>query len=358
MTRNVRHPSHYHRVLSLLERFSFDHPFHLFLTQEFKSNPGWGSKDRKAYRELSYLYLKNFRLFEHRNLDEKISLLKQLDAQEISSDHDPYFKWQHLISLRVHSELLSPWYHEVPPIFFLKWSEDYYNPIFENGTPIPTLKNSSAFPAQTELQPLVNKGYGIIQDVSSSQVLFQYGALLKHRRIWDCCSGAGGKSLVISKFFEPKHLICSDIRESILVNLSKRFELNNIRVPELHILDMEHSISGIESVSKGMDIIFADVPCSGSGTWRRNPEYLLSFQEEVLEKYTQRQENILKNLAKHTQVKTIIYCTCSLFRSENEDLIESFLSNHPEFECIRYDYFGEVENIQQGDFLFAALLQR
>ena len=85
------------------------------------------------------------------------------------------------------------------------------------------------------------------------------------------------------------------------------------------------------------DLILCDVPCSGTGTWRRRPENMIWFKNEELEKLKFVQNNILLNAAKLCKIGgKIVYITCSVLYDENEFQIKSFLNNFKNFDVINF----------------------
>lgn len=195
----------------------------------------------------------------------------------------------------------------------------------------------------------------VVQDLSSQQIA-QYLQLIQVNNdnafsVWDCCAASGGKSILAWDVLPPFSLMVSDVRESILNNLVKRFAAAGIRTYQKQVIDLTQH----QSVDNKYQLIMADVPCSGSGTWGRTPEYLLHFQEQELQAYTSRQEKIL------TQVMPalapggyLLYITCSVFRCENEDRVNWLLQKYP----LRLIQSGLLAGYNKGaDTLFAALLQ-
>jgi len=113
----------------------------------------------------------------------------------------------------------------------------------------------------------------------------------------------------------------SDRRESILANLKKRFEVAGIKKYKSIVSDSTQSISEILNLKS--EIIIADVPCTGSGTWSRTPEQLYFFQERKIEEYAALQKKIVANVIPHLLPGgSFIYITCSVFKKENEEVVE------------------------------------
>jgi 16S rRNA (cytosine967-C5)-methyltransferase len=88
------------------------------------------------------------------------------------------------------------------------------------------------------------------------------------------------------------------------------------------------------------DRILADVPCSGFGTLRRNPDLKWRRGEVAIKRVSELQFSILRNLSKYVgEGGLLIYSTCTVFREENENVVEKFLEVHPEFQLDRMDNF-------------------
>ena len=118
----------------------------------------------------------------------------------------------------------------------------------------------------------------------------------------------------------------SDIRESILANLKKRFSEAGIKKYRSFITDLSTENSKLKT--QNYDLIIADVPCTGSGTWSRTPEALSFFKEKEIERFNELQKKILTNiipcLKKGGQ---LVYITCSVFKKENEEVAGFIQSN-------------------------------
>jgi 16S rRNA (cytosine967-C5)-methyltransferase len=81
-----------------------------------------------------------------------------------------------------------------------------------------------------------------------------------------------------------------------------------------------------------MDVVFADAPCTGSGTWRRHPDAKWRLSPDQLERRIAEQDEVLSQAARFVKVRgRIVYVTCSLLAEENEDRITGFLAAHPDF---------------------------
>jgi len=99
------------------------------------------------------------------------------------------------------------------------------------------------------------------------------------------------------------------------------------------------------------------VPCSGSGTWARTPEQFYFFNTKELSSFNAKQFIIANNsLAYLKEGGSLIYITCSIFKSENEAIIESLLQNNPKITCKEMHLINGIEN--KADCMFIAVLER
>jgi 16S rRNA (cytosine967-C5)-methyltransferase len=354
----ARHPRHYEQAIQIIGAYSGSMPFPLHLKAVFRQHKNWGSKDRKAYRELCYLYWKNFRLIDACDANQRAELLKSIDSGLTPADTDPYNRLKGHISQHITIAELSNWLHEPAPVYLYVWDDSTHEECIQAGGTQINASNTWMFPSGTDLQGWIDRGIGIIQDIASTQVIERHKAIFNGQNVWDCCAGAGGKAFMIQQLGHPKHLLCTDKRSTILDNLVIRFRKNNKEVPEVRVLDLSQQPSAKELKGIQAQVVLADVPCTGSGTWRRNPEVLAMFNEKQIAEYAQLQYAILSALAESKHINTILYCTCSLFRAENEDQMERFLEAHSDFRIIESGYAGDTSLKVRGDYLFSAILKR
>ena len=220
-----------------------------------------------------------------------------------------------------------------------------------------TGENSLSMENTTNLQQLLEiNAEVVIQDISSQQVgeLMQQAALPPLPLIWDCCAASGGKSILAADLFHQSELTVSDIRPGILSNLRQRMKEAGLTARESLVLDLTDPDAKLPA--KIFDLVIADVPCSGSGTWGRTPEQLYHFNEEKIEYYAAMQAKILENAARRVKPGGyLLYCTCSVFRAENEQQLEKFLRTNS-FEKIAEKLISGYE--RRSDTLYAALLRK
>ncbi len=173
----------------------------------------------------------------------------------------------------------------------------------------------------------IKKGLVEVQDEGSQIVSILAGAK-KSMRVLDMCAGKGGKTIALWQEMEQKgELIASDISLDRLKFLKKR--INNLDIKNISI---RATTDGLENKC---DLIMLDVPCSGSGTWRRRPEETIRLDQKIFNNLLGVQEKILdKSVSLLTEKGTIAYVTCSLFKSENENQILKFLDKNKNFELV------------------------
>ena len=213
-----------------------------------------------------------------------------------------------------------------------------------------------ALPNGTKVEELLPADCYVVQD-ASSQATGKYLQPGPSERWWDCCSGAGGKSLMLKDASSETHLLTTDLRQSILRNLKDRFRLYHHSLPEMAALNIADASATAQFMGdRRFDGIICDVPCTGSGTWARTPESCYYFNLDSIEEYAQRQKDILRNAATYlTEGGKIIYITCSVFRAENEDVIESIVAEG----ALKIKSAGLINGLSIGaDALFAAELRR
>ena len=165
------------------------------------------------------------------------------------------------------------------------------------------------------------RGFVEIQDLGS-QLVLAHAAIAPGGRWLDACAGAGGKTLQLARLLGPAgHVDATDIRLDILDELrdrAKRARLDNIAI--------------VPEPSGHYAGVLVDAPCSGSGTWRRQPHLKWYVKPETITAFAQTQLEILTTNAPRLKPGgLLIYATCSLSHHENRDVVEAFLKSHPQF---------------------------
>ncbi len=164
-----------------------------------------------------------------------------------------------------------------------------------------------------------------VQD-ASSQLVAEFLEVKPGMRVVDTCAGAGGKSLHLAALMENKgQLIATDIYANKLKELKRRARRAGAHNIEPRAID---STKVVKKLYNTADRVLIDAPCSGLGVLSRNPDAKWKLQPEFIETIKQTQEEILKQYSK--MVKDggkMVYATCSILPSENEEQVKKFLSS-------------------------------
>jgi 16S rRNA (cytosine967-C5)-methyltransferase len=198
------------------------------------------------------------------------------------------------------------------------------------------------------------KGFFEMQD-ASSQLVSRFLEVEPGMRVVDACAGAGGKTLHLASLMENKgQLIAMDIFEYKLEDLKKRAKRNGAHNIETRVIT---SSKTIKKLKESADRLLIDAPCSGLGVIRRNPDSKWKLQPDQIEQLKATQAEILDQYAQMVKVGgKMVYATCSILPSENEQQVEKFLANHPEF-TLQKDI--KVSPHQSGfDGFYMALLEK
>jgi 16S rRNA (cytosine967-C5)-methyltransferase len=346
-------------AVRILSAYAGEIPLHSFLKNFFRENPQMGSRDRKQVSEMCYCYfrlghaLKNIskgerilcgiflsnhnkeQILEHlrpewhdqveKTLEEKLEIVRskypEFDPMEI-------FPWKNLLSAGIDHRAFCLSFLEKPLLFIrirpgqeqvLTAKLALHNIEFRDADPDAVLPfKTYSFAGGTKLDDvfLLNRE-AVVQDLSSQRTaIYLKPDAKKEFEAWDCCAGSGGKSILLADLYPGCRLAVSDIRESILKNLSARFQEAGIEPAYLFSADLTDQN---DIPRQSFNFIVADLPCTGSGTWSRTPEALYYFNPESISNYRQRQEKILSNIVSRLKPNGIlVYLTCSVFADENE----------------------------------------
>jgi len=147
---------------------------------------------------------------------------------------------------------------------------------------------------------------------------------------WDCCAGAGGKSLHLMDLMQQNgKVLATDIRSSALKELKKRVRHHGIR----NIRTQPFNVAKDEPFRKTFDGVLVDAPCTGWGTWSRNPDARWRTSRRDVVQCATRQLNILSNARWCVKPGgTLVYAVCTLTRPETEEVVMHFLDQNPNFK--------------------------
>jgi 16S rRNA (cytosine967-C5)-methyltransferase len=387
-----RFHSYINSAAAIIAAYRGSEPLSAYLKKYFASNKKYGSRDRKQVSHLCYCYFRAARLFNEEGAEEKLVkglFLCSNEPNEILEALKP--EWNKKTGVAAREKLLIfncpilisaifPWGDElsegidqkqfsksflVQPDLFIRVRPGYKESVPAKlktaGVPFVAInEHCLALPNTFKLEDVIalNKE-AVIQDYSSQKVgefLGQIGRgtsgqLLK---VWDCCAASGGKSILVKDILGDIDLTVSDVRESILFNLRKRFKEAGIENYKPFVADLNKNKSKIANLKS--QIIIADVPCTGSGTWARTPEQLYYFDKKTIGGYSSLQREIISNVIPHLQPGGhLLYITCSVFKKENEEIME-FIKQNFHFELIKMEVLKGYD--KKADTMFAALLRK
>jgi len=219
--------------------------------------------------------------------------------------------------------------------------------------------------------PMLKNGEVEIQDEGSQLVAVLVDAQ-PGERVVDFCAGAGGKTLAIAAQMANKgHVIACDVLAGRLKRAAERFRRAGLHNIETRPLASETD-RWVKRHKGGFDRVLVDAPCSGTGTWRRNPDARWRPLGPGLEALLPLQARILASAARLVKPGgRLVYATCSLLREENEDQVAAFLAAYPGFHVVPLsaaapqltgsahpDYLALTPAQHDTDGFFAAVLQR
>lgn len=390
---NQKHWQRYlHYASSIISDYKGDEPFHLYLKNYFRVQKKHGSRDRRVIASLCYDYFRlgmsvtdvtdvheklllGLFLVENKNSEllasvkpewnEKfpLTLSEKINLVNGAVDIDNIFPFQKELSPEIDAKKFNLSFL-VQPKVFIRIRPGNHQVVFRKlsaaGISYETINEAClAFSNTEKISEVLNIDKEVvIQDFNSQQT----GTLLNHYpekdqtiKVWDCCAASGGKSIQVFDLFKNIELTVTDIRKSILENLKQRFRKAGISDFNSFVADIsDNKVSKTINISP--DLIIADVPCSGSGTWARTPEQLRFFSAESIEKYAMLQKKIVKHASDQLiSGGYFLLITCSVFSKENEENVD-YLTSCCSLQKMESRYFKGYT--MQADTLFAALFRK
>src|SRR4051794_33314658 len=154
-------------------------------------------------------------------------------------------------------------------------------------------------------------------------------------RVVDFCAGAGGKTLALAASMNNRgHLIACDVSEKRLERATQRLRRAGVSIVQRRVLTSERD-KWVKRHAASFDRVFVDAPCTGTGTWRRNPDAKWRLSENDIVELIELQHSIIGSAARLVAPgRRLVYATCSFLREENEAQIERFLAETPDFTLL------------------------
>lgn len=367
---------HLHKILSDLDMQAL--PLDVQLSQYFRKNKAIGSKDRKVIAEKIYMLIRWLGLVDFHCPDSKAweERLKALDALSIKKSlkdeqiplHikvsfpkslftllEGHYGPEKTFSICLASNTQAPTTIRTNVLkttrqsLYGKWKEKFsVSPTKESVFGI-RFDEKINFGALEEFK----KGFFEVQD-EASQLVANLLDAKPGDQILDYCAGSGGKTLAFAHKLQGKgQIYLHDIRQKTLWEAKRR--LKRAGVENAQILSQDSPLK--KSLQGKFDWVFVDVPCSGSGTLRRNPDLKWKFSEETLQRLIEEQRKIFKEALLYLKPKgKIIYATCSILPDENEKQIAFFQEKHD--LDLASKPFSSLPSEGGMDGFFGAILRR
>jgi len=202
------------------------------------------------------------------------------------------------------------------------------------------LPHAYELPAGTQLEDktLYREGAVEIQDLGS-QAIAMAGAAAKPERVLDLCAGAGGKTLALAAVLSPdSQIIAADTDRGRLSRIDPRKRRASARNIETILLAPGSEIEALQHLKASCDLVLIDAPCSGTGTWRRNPELRWRMTPKRLAHTAELQQRLMDLGSEMVKPGgRLVYAVCSLLDVEGGDQAEAFLASHPDWKEISID---------------------
>lgn len=372
----------------ILDEYPAETPLSKFLPGFYRQNKQMGSTDRRIAGRLVYNYFRLGRALPDLSADEHLFAAEFLCNSQLNSFLQ-HFKpeWAACVGFDIDEKLemvktaypgfklydIFPWTGQLSVgidkdaflrSFFVQ--PDLFIRVYKGFEPQVKIALTAAevvfkdegngclsLPNGTRLEALIaNPHWYEVQDLSSQRTA-EYFQPQKWESWWDACAASGGKSLLLHDMEPTVKLVVSDVRESILANLDERFQQAGLTKYQKKLLDLTQN-NDLILHDYAFDGIILDAPCTGSGTWGRTPEMISQFDTHKIEFFQHLQQSIARNVVKHLKPgKPLIYITCSVFKAENEDVV-NFIAKELGLKLEKQTVLKGYEN--KADTMFVARL--
>jgi 16S rRNA (cytosine967-C5)-methyltransferase len=346
------------------------------IEQAFRQNPQWGSRDRRFIAEGVYDIVRHFRLYSE--LAESPGNFWFITAVWLVIKNGEVPDWQefrhvnpaHILSRKAYLEQSPPVYESYPDWLWElglqelgepAWAGEaramnVQAPVFLRANSLKTSREALAEQLKKERietsevngvtdalklsrrdnvfqTRLFREGFFEVQD-AGSQLISEFLDPKPGEFVVDACAGAGGKSLHLAALMKNKGKIISlDVEAWKLEELKKRARRAGVFNVEARPILPGETISQLKDKA---DRLLLDVPCSGLGVLKRNPDTKWKLSSDAMEGIRATQQEILS--AYSSMLKTgghLVYSTCSILPSENRQQVDTFLERHASFGLVR-----------------------
>lgn len=336
----------YH-LFKALESYDFEAlPIDVHLSQYFRKNRAIGSKDRKVIAEKIYKMIRWLGLIDYfceksHDWEERYASWKKINLNvHIADPQVPihvrasfpknffqrlvaYFGEEKAFAFCLACNTPAPTTVRINILkttreaLYSKWKETFSVSLTETSIWGINFENKLNFHTLEDFK----QGFFEVQD-EASQLIADLVEVKPGNWVLDYCAGAGGKSLAFAhKLQKQGQIFLHDIRPRPLVEAKKRLKRAGIENAQI----LSYDSSQKEQLKGKMDWILVDVPCTGSGTLRRNPDLKWKFSEEKLYRLVQEQREIFQQALSYLHPNgKIVYATCSVLPEENEEQLLYF----------------------------------
>lgn len=362
----------------------------------FKLHPQWGSRDRRFVAEAVYDIVRNFRLYselaqsqknfwfitavwlvvkeiefpdwqEFKSLDREAIIINKQKLKSNQPVYESYPDWLWNLGLQeLGSDL---WVKEAvamnqqAPVVLrvntLKTNKQKLKEEFSKQNillnEIEGIENAFSLVKRENVfqNTFFKQGWFEVQD-AGSQKISEFLEPKPNQFVIDACAGAGGKSLQIAALMNNKgKLVSLDVEAHKLDELKKRAKRAGAFNIETRLIEDNKTIKRLEAKA---DKLLLDVPCSGLGVIKRNPDAKWKLNPEMIERTKKLQQKILQEYSEMVKINgELVYSTCSILPSENKKQIDLFIEKNPNFEFIKEK---TILPSQGYDGFYMALIKR
>lgn len=319
----------------------------------FKARRYAGSKDRKAVRELVYAAIRRAGERPHSGRAALIGLVRKDPAMRALFDGSPHGpapiaadetgapggiapKWlEKKLNDAMGRDALPALLERAPldlRVNVLAATRDEMIAAFPGAVPTPHAADGLRLPEAVQIEtsePFLT-GKVEVQD-EGSQLLALAVAPAPGEMVIDLCAGAGGKTLALAAAMGNfGQIIATDTDRNRLQRLEPRALRAGVSIVETRLLNPGEEAKVLHDLVGQADAVLIDAPCSGTGTWRRNPEARWRLNPERLERLTKLQTRLLALAADLVKPGgSITYGVCSLLPEEGPAIVDGFVASHP-----------------------------
>ncbi|MFN0048238.1 MAG: RsmB/NOP family class I SAM-dependent RNA methyltransferase [Cytophagales bacterium] len=367
------------------------------IEKTLKSNPKWGSRDRKFIAESVYEIVRWYRLLEFTSkaspndywsifgtwlLSDGIELPKWEEFNTLNTN-ELKENYQIAQATRKIKESIPDWLDELGE---KELGNNWNNQLIAlNDTASVVLRTNTLKIDTKKLQKLLlihgietttlnaipealilkkrqnifslpefQNGFFEVQD-AGSQLIAPFLNIDAGMRVIDACAGAGGKSLHLAALMQNTgRLISMDVEDWKLKELQKRAKRAGVSIIETKLIDSSKTIKRLEATA---DRLLLDVPCSGLGVLKRNPDAKWKLSLQAIAEVKAKQEEILNTYANMLKSNGLmVYATCSILPSENNEQVEKFIKTKAgEYTLLKENQIWPAEGF---DGFYMALIKR